>query len=74
MNQRVLAELIDVDLPAEELERLVRVDALLRLVAAADRMYAFNPLTAQQLRVGPRTADGFHERRSHRAERDQPAG
>lgn len=37
MNRRALAELIDVDLPPEELERLAHVDALLRLVAAADR-------------------------------------
>jgi hypothetical protein len=33
---RPLAELIDLDLPAAELERLARVDALLRAAAAHD--------------------------------------
>jgi hypothetical protein len=37
MNRRSLADLIDMDLPLEELERLAHIDALLRLVAAADR-------------------------------------
>jgi len=32
-----LAELIDVDLPADELERIMRVDALLREAAARGR-------------------------------------
>jgi hypothetical protein len=35
-----LGELIDVDLPPEELQRLARVDALLRAVAACDRQAA----------------------------------
>lgn len=34
---RQLRDLIDDDLPAGELERLARVDALLRVTAACDR-------------------------------------
>jgi len=36
-TERPLGDVIDVDLPAEELERLARVDALLRVAAAHDR-------------------------------------
>jgi hypothetical protein len=37
VDERPLDDAIDVDLPVEELERLARVGALLRLVAAYDR-------------------------------------
>ena len=48
MNQnsagaRPLNQMIDVDLPFEELERLARVDALLRVIAAHDRSDAIAP-------------------------------
>jgi hypothetical protein len=36
-DERPLDDAIDIDLPVEELERLARVDALLRLAAAYDR-------------------------------------
>jgi hypothetical protein len=34
---RALSEALDVDLPPEKLQRLARVDALLRAVATSDR-------------------------------------
>jgi hypothetical protein len=34
---RALSEALDVELPPEKLQRLARVDALLRAVAASDR-------------------------------------
>jgi hypothetical protein len=36
-DERPLNDAIDADLPVEELERLARVDALLRVAAAYDR-------------------------------------
>jgi len=48
---RPLNDMIDVDLPFKELERLARVDALLRVVAAHDRRDAIAPSGRQAARA-----------------------
>jgi hypothetical protein len=55
-GERPLNDVIDVELPFEELERLARVDALLRVVAAYDRGDAIavsGRRTAARTRVAP---------------------
>jgi hypothetical protein len=48
-----LSEVLDGDLPPEELQRLARVDALLRAVTACDRRSAIAPNGAE-----PRSVEG----------------
>jgi hypothetical protein len=69
-----LRELIDAELPAHELERLARVDALLRVVAVHDRDEAANlPPRAGHRYGAPRT--GRHAReRAHRLRAKCQAG
>jgi hypothetical protein len=55
-DERPLNDRIDVDLPTEELDRLARVDALLRVVAAHDRSDRRDREAAARRRVDLRRA------------------
>jgi hypothetical protein len=68
-DEQPLDNMIDVDLPVEELERLTRVDALLRLVAARDRRVTIAlddwPAAACS-RVDPEPSEGIRNGRDLR--------
>lgn len=61
-GERPQSDVIHVDLPSEELERLARVDALLRAVAARDRHGAMTLDCVDPRSVGDPFADDEHNR------------